>query len=1079
MYLYRSLLAFALLIGGNASFSQDLKLIFPNEVFEQATVLGDSGNHAEAIKLLLQIPERDTAFTAMQLRSAYAYLRNKEYPKLLEVCNKSLSEPSENKAEYLKLHALATTQNGDYQGALALYDKAIKQYPADVMLRATLAGSQIDNKDYEGAVANLFAALRINPFHSSSHLNLARLAILQGRKVHGMLSLGMYLALAPKDNNKLVLLNNFVDNQLTDEGSIAQFGKNSVQKMDQMIRAKIAMEDDFKTMVPVSAPVTRQFELLFNQLGTIQTSPDDPYISYYLPLYKSIKEHNHVEAFIYHIITSAGIEAAEKWKKKNDKQLTEFFNNTNADLKKVREILPFPTLNFPSPANAWFDDANRLSAIGLFRNEKRMGHWLFLHRNGEKSGEGDYNDQGEKVGVWKYYHANGNLKSSENYETGEVTVFTSEGYKSEHFFLKNDEIDGIAKLFHKSGELRESITLKNGVREGKAMSYYADGSANETYNYLNGKLNGGYVSRYPNGKVKLRTTYLDDYYNGLYESYYSNGQVESSGQYAKGTLNGKWQHLHRNGQLNRTGSYLADGSATGEWVFYDHTGKLIEKRTYEKGELHGDVVFYVDGKPYGVANYKKGLLIRNTYYDGNQKVIFTAGNNDGTFYNKSYRSNGTLQNEGKFVKGKADGLWKYYDTHGNVIRVHNYKDDLLEGQTIDYFPTGEKKIETGYKDGKAEGHFLEYDKSGVIMQEGWYVGGSPEQRWLKYFPDGSMDEDLYLLGGETIGSIYNYSVDGAKYSETRLDKRGKLDELILFDSKGKVSSIKRKEKFNDVYEVRYKNQKLKMRSEFTSGLYTNRRESYYPDGTLYYSYAMVNDETTGKYIMNDVKGAIITSGQFEDNKKTGVWKNYYDNGKLQSIGNYFENEKDSIWTYYYEDGTVASRGPWKYDQKHGNFIYYNTEGNPVIEKMYQFDGLVAYRSLTGTAPGEWIPFKGTGRIEIKYANGKKALEQEYKRGELHGVEREYYSTGVLYSETPFDRGDFSGDYTVFYPTGKLKEKGSYKYDEYHGTVEFYDEAGQLTKSSVYRCGYRHGRTVIYEKGKKVIDYNFNYGFVED
>ena len=58
---------------------------------------------------------------------------------------------------------------------------------------------------------------------------------------------------------------------------------------------------------------------------------------------------------------------------------------------------------------------------------------------------------------------------------------------------------------------------------------------------------------------------------------------------------------------------------------------------------------------------------------------------------------------------------------------------------------------------------------------------------------------------------------------------------------------------------------------------------------------------------------------------SGIWKNYYTNGDLQSVGKKTNNKKDSIWTYYnlysknifgklnYTNGKAEGESKWYYE----------------------------------------------------------------------------------------------------------------------------------------------------------------------
>ena len=49
----------------------------------------------------------------------------------------------------------------------------------------------------------------------------------------------------------------------------------------------------------------------------------------------------------------------------------------------------------------------------------------------------------------------------------------------------------------------------------------------------------------------------------------------------------------------------------------------------------------------------------------------------------------------------------------------------------------------------------------------------------------------------------------------------------------------------------------------------------------------------------------------------GVWKSYYENGKIKSEGNRLNFELDSVWKFYNEDGKLLVEINYKNGKKNG------------------------------------------------------------------------------------------------------------------------------------------------------------------
>lgn len=116
------------------------------------------------------------------------------------------------------------------------------------------------------------------------------------------------------------------------------------------------------------------------------------------------------------------------------------------------------------------------------------------------------------------------------------------------------------------------------------------------------------------------------------------------------------------------------------------------------------------------------------------------------------------------------------------------------------------------------------------------------------------------------------------------------------------------------------------------------------------------NKQVGSVIMYHYNGKISETGQYLDNKKSGIWRKYYSNGDLHSVGRNSNDKKDSIWTYYninsdsvfarmnyvngkvegecrfyYESGKICEIAIYKND-KIKSKIDYNEEGRVVKRK---------------------------------------------------------------------------------------------------------------------------------------------------
>jgi len=113
--------------------------------------------------------------------------------------------------------------------------------------------------------------------------------------------------------------------------------------------------------------------------------------------------------------------------------------------------------------------------------------------------------------------------------------------------------------------------------------------------------------------------------------YYKNGKLNHDVKF-----NGYSKSCYKNGQIKEEGN-TEDGYYSGLWKYYNKKGVLTEESIFKEGEEL--VTKYYN---------KKGLLIFEQEWIG-----------DNSYLIKEYWD-GNLLEEGNYIDGKKDGVWKYY-----------------------------------------------------------------------------------------------------------------------------------------------------------------------------------------------------------------------------------------------------------------------------------------------------------------------------------------------------------------------------------------------------------------------------------
>ena len=145
----------------------------------------------------------------------------------------------------------------------------------------------------------------------------------------------------------------------------------------------------------------------------------------------------------------------------------------------------------------------------------------------------------------------------------------------------------------------------------------------------------------------------------------------------------------------------------------------------------------------------------------------------------------------------------------------------------------------------------------------------------------------------------------------------------------------------------------------------------------------------GKWIkFNADKTVVIEEGNYVNNKKEDLWKQYYNNGKIKSELTYKNNKADGYAKFYYENGNVSEEGLWQSNKWVGAYKMYFENGNLSYEWNYTEQG------------------KRTGTQKYYHPNGKIMIEGDWQEGKENGIIKEYDDAGNLVAEKNFNGGKF-------------------------------------------------------------------------
>lgn len=222
---------------------------------------------------------------------------------------------------------------------------------------------------------------------------------------------------------------------------------------------------------------------------------------------------------------------------------------------------------------------------------------------------------------------------------------------------------------------------------------------------------------------------------------------------SKGMKQGKWVSKYPSGTLKYEGKFDRN-KPVGEWKRYHENGQVKALMSYR---LKSDKVF-------ALLFDEEGILYAKGVFDGTLR--------DSTW--NFYKGDLVVRTE-NYHMGKKEGKATMYDKDGKVISVKEWKNDLPDGISLEYYPSGKKRSEVSFVEGKRNGKALFYDENGLKSMEGSYLDDLSDGDWNLYGNDGKLMYQIKYAKGDIInkGELDSLQIKASK----QIDKaRGKIPE---------------------------------------------------------------------------------------------------------------------------------------------------------------------------------------------------------------------------------------------------------------------------------------------------------------
>lgn len=1066
-----------------------VQLVFPQDkidfvdyetIIQSASNKKDQGDIDGVLSELSKINRNDSLYYGVLSERAYYNLVNKDYEKVLSICNQGLASDSDAyRVNFWINKTVAQLNLKQYDEALATITEAQQVYPMNTKLWFNKAYILEQMGNLEEAARVYQEALKLDPFYGRVYLQLGLINYNQGQMAQALMCFDMYLLWDPDGEDAprfLKALDNLVRATNTSEVNPnlkLSPDDTSFEEINLILDQKVALNEGYDTGCEVDMGLTRQNHAMFSLLENFK-GKGGFWDKTMVPFYRGIMEQGNFNIFTYTISYSTENSEDKRRIDRKEEDLIEYLIGERRRWAKI--IGNYETSNKKTAGLTYAYAEGRMDGIGKMQDTTYVGPWTFYDDDGKVSANGTFDEKGERHGKWEWYYKPGKVQEAAEYKhgilEGAFASFHKNGRKYLEGSYKDGKLDGVFKIYNDLGALVQKKHFVEGELDGKFQSFFAIGEAQPEFDidYVKGEAQGVVKEFHYNGKLYAETPYKNDKIEGWEKKYNSDGILIYKAFYENGLMNGDYESYFNSGKINEKG-LVKEGKRVGVWKSFYEDGQTRAEIEYEDGEIQGSGRYYSrEGKLSTEYTYRRGEIIAYTTYDKNGKVLSEGRKKGGEFHYKGYSINGLLESEGLYdVSGGKMGEWKFYNENGGLATLGKFVEDERDGTYKEYFPNGQIQSIWEYDKGTLNGYYADYYLDGTLRNQGWYKDDVKQGEWRSYYKDGLLQSVEYYHNNSRNGEQVHYAVDGSLLRKDRYEF-GKLMSETYFDPDGKEFETIDMEA-NRTGTIRYHHFNGNLRSEhnYLNGVIhgTSIWKDFYGNTELEGEYLGGNQHGIWKWYYPD--GTLETERPYSIGQKHGTSKWYYENGSLNKEYNYKFDTPSGKWLTYYEDGTLMVSSYFDAGSYDGRVEFYDPNGHLQLVEFYDHDSIIGYSYLG--EDGKEVPMvpleNETGIVKTYFDNGKLAKEFEYKHEHIIGVSKTYHYDGSLQNEKNYQDGEYHGVNRFYYPNGNLKRTTEYLNGDKHGMEVEYDEQGKKKTETSYLNGEQHGVTTHYDASGKV------------
>jgi len=184
---------------------------------------------------------------------------------------------------------------------------------------------------------------------------------------------------------------------------------------------------------------------------------------------------------------------------------------------------------------------------------------------------------------------------------------------------------------------------------------------------------------------------------------------------------------------------------------------------------------------------------------------------------------------------------------------------------------------------------------------------------------------------------------------------------------------------------------------------------------------------------SDKHAIILQSGKLDTNfKRTGAWKEFYEDGSLKATGSYENDNPIGTWKGFHPDSSIRSMHYWNNGNRVGNWIDYFEDGSLEESTNYRDNKrngpstrMEDHRDFKLRIVGNFTDNNRDGEFTtyLVHPRGEFLTEKvTYKNGRITGDKLQYNEKGEVTSTTSYNENGNTIETKEFFEEGTVKKR---------------------------------------------------------